>query len=260
MRRWGYLLTVVLILVPGSVALAKSGRVGHSDIAATRMYLRDRHELAQTDSRDAQAAQAAVQALISHVRTGCPGVLAGAPETKVIGQLRWQTLIQVAHAWGEPSRNATILFAKQVKRLRWSNRKLTYYARGEAEEARANAELATPDICTEARAIAASGYQSTPAIMAEYERGENAANSKVTIVVHPHEKGLGSLEEMILRMLKPYERLDEKALIPRRPTEKQLEQALESFFSKATEIITALGLPVPPPTSKLQPLAPTARP
>jgi hypothetical protein len=224
------------------------------------MYLRDRHELARAEAHDVSAAQAAVQALIAHVRNGCPGVLAGAPETRVIGLLRFQTLTQVSHAEGEPSRNATVAFAEQVRRLRWSNHKLTYYARGEAEEARANAELATPDICAEARAIAAGGYQTIPAVTAEYERQENAANSKVTIVVHPHEKGSGSLEEMILQMLNPYERPDEKALIPPRPTEKQLKQALERFFSYATEIITALGLPVPPPNPEPPQPTPTAHP
>lgn len=54
-----------------------------------------------------------------------------------------------------------------------------------------------PDICSEARAITASGYQTVPPSMAQYERQENAANSKVTIVVHSHENGSGSLEEMI---------------------------------------------------------------
>jgi hypothetical protein len=65
---------------------------------------------------------------------------------------------------------------------------------------------------------------------------------------------------MILQMLKLYERPDEKALIPPRPTEKQLKQALERFFSYATEIITALGLPVPPPNPEPPQPIPTAHP
>jgi hypothetical protein len=142
----------------------------------------------------------------------------------------------------EPTRDAQILFTERVKRIHWSNRKLTSYVHGSAEEARTNVELAIPDICSEASAIAASDYQTIPANMAQFEREELAANSKVDIVVQPHEKVTGSLEEMILTMLKPYERPDDRALIRRRPTEEQLEGALKQFLSDATELLQALGL------------------
>lgn len=240
-------LGLVFVLFPGASALAKpvakSDGVRQSDIAATRAYLQAKHELWQAEARISSASQAAVHELVAHVDSQCPNVLAGAPATKVIGALEWQTLAQVSHASTAPTREAQIAFTKKVERLRWSNHKLTYYIRGSAEEARADVELVMPDICSEARAIAASGYQTVPPSMAQLERQEIAANSKVTIVVHSHEKASGSLEEMILRMLKPYERPDERALIPRRPTHEQLEQAIKTFFSHATEIIDALGIP-----------------
>ena len=236
-------LGLVFVLSSGASAFATPWRgVRQSDIAATRAYLLAKHELGQAEARDAPASQAAVHELVAHVRSQCPNVLAGAPATKVIGALEWQTLAQVSHASTAPAREAQIAFTKKVKRLRWSNHKLTYYIRGSAEEARANVELAMPNICSEASAIATGGYQTVPPSMAEYERQESAANSKVTIVIHSHEKASGSLEGMILRMLKPYERPDERALIPRRPTNKQLEEAVKNFFSYATEIIHALGL------------------
>jgi hypothetical protein len=120
--------------------------------------------------------------------------------------------------------------------------------------------LTVPDICSEASAIAASGFQTTPAVMAQYEREENAADDKYTIVVQPHEKASGSVEEMILTMLKPYERPDDRTLIPPRPTEQQLEQAFKQLFTDTTEIIQALGLPAEAASSEPPSLAPLARP
>jgi hypothetical protein len=252
-------LGLVFVLCSGASALAKpvqpSRGVRQSDIAATRAYLQAKHVLRQAEARSSSASQTAVHELVAHVEDQCPNVLAGVPATKAIGALEWQTLAQVSRASGLPTREAQIAFTKKVERLRWSNHKLTYYVRGSAEEARANVELVMPDICSEARAIAASGDQTVPPNMAQFERQENAANSKVTIVVHSHEKASGSLEEMILRMLKPYERPGEQALIPRRPTNKQFEEAIKDFFSHATEIIHALGLPNTEPPSP----APVAR-
>jgi hypothetical protein len=264
MRLWGCLPALVFVLLAAAPAGARTGAtsrgVSRSDIAATRAYLHDRHELDQAEARETPAETAAIPALIAHVRSACPNALAGAPETKVIGALRFQTLSQLAHADDEPTRDAQILFTERVKRIHWSNRKLTYYVHGSAEEARANVELTIPDICSEANAIAASGYQTTPATMAQFEREELAANSKVDIVVQPHEKIVGSLEEMILAMLKPYERPDDRALIRPRPTGQQLEQAFKQFFSYATEIIQALGLPAEATSSEPPSPAPLARP
>ncbi len=247
MVRLAACLGLVFVLCSGALALAKpiqaSRGVRQSDIAATRAYLQAKHVLRQAEARSSSASQAAVHELVAHVENQCPNVLAGASATKAIGALEWQTLAQVSHASGAPTREAQIAFTKKVERLHWSNHKLTYYVRGSAEEARANVELVMPDICSEAHAIAASGYQTVPPSMAQLERQESAANSKVTIVVNSHEKDSGSLEEMILRMLKPYEHPDERALIPRRPTNKQLEEAIKNFFSHSTEIIHALGLP-----------------
>jgi hypothetical protein len=228
-------------------ALAVPADVKPADVAATRTYLRAYHGLLRAEAREAPSEKAAVHGLIASVRGQCANVLAGAPASKVVEDLRVQMLDQVSGAESGPTRGAQIAFAKKVERLRWSNRKLTYYAHGAAEETRANAELVIPDICSEAKAIVADGYQTVPAEMARYERQELAANSKVTIVVRPHEKGAGGLHEMILLMLKPYERPNERALIPPQPSTHQIEMALKVFFSYAIELVGALGLPVTPP-------------
>jgi hypothetical protein len=239
-------LLVFCLFAGADGAFAEHVRVTQGDIAATRTYLRAIHALYRVGARESSASENDVRELIAHVRTQCPNVLAAAPQTEAIGRLRLQSLDQIDQATIRPIRHAEIAFEKIVTRLHWSNRKLTYYARGAAEEERANAELQIPDMCVEATAIAASGFHTVPAIMRNFDQREQAANSKVDIEVKPHEKVTGDLQEMIMQMLKPYERPDEKALIPRKPTGRQGEAVLKSFFTSAKELLVALGLPAEP--------------
>lgn len=249
-------LTVMIVLLVfcsfagADGVFAKPVRVTHGDIAATRTYLRAIRTLYAAGAREASASETTVRELIAHVRGQCPNVLVSAPETEIVGRLRLQSLSQIDHAEIRPIRQAEIAFEKTVAPLRWSNRKLTYYARGSAEEERANAELPIPDMCVEANAIVANGFHTVPAVMAEFERQDQAANSKVVINFNPHENGSEDLQEMIMRMLKPYERPGEKALIPHKPTGRQEELAVKSFLSSAKELIEALGLPDEPPEER----------
>jgi hypothetical protein len=212
-------------------------------VAATRSYLRAMHKLSQDNERHAAASQASVHALIAHVQSQCPNVMAGAPETKAVGDLAFQSIMQISHASDKPALAAEITFTKIVKRLRWSNPKLDYYVHGSAEETRANAEIVMPDMCSEAQSIVASDYQTVPENMARFQEQEKTANSKVSIVIRPHEKESADLQQRILQMLKPYELPSEKSLLPRQPTPKQREEALKYFFGLADELTQALGLP-----------------
>jgi hypothetical protein len=163
-------------------------------------------------------------------------------------------LTETIHLLEEPERPATIAFARRVEPLRWSDRKLTYFARGSAEEAQANAELVLPDICADAKAVAASGFQSVSPSTSRFIQQNEAANDKVSIVVKPSEKPPGELDEKIMKLLKPYERPDEKKLIPRRPSRRAIGKAgvavLELVFGQASEVIHALGLTTEAPASR----------
>jgi len=173
------------------------------------------------------------------------------PVNTVVDAIRQEIYLAVPRALIQPERDATIAFAKRVQRLRWSNRKLTYYARGYAAEARANVELMAPNICADARDVAASSFRTVPASTTRFLKQVEAANSKVFIVLKRGESG--ELDEIILRMLKPYEHPDEKAFIPspRSPRERQEAASLVQRLIDVptSEISRALGLPetLPPP-------------
>jgi len=195
-----------------------------ADVAATRRYLVALHQRGLNVAGDLAIGEADVKALLGQVDAECPNVLAGAPENPATSKIRNEVFTETTHLLEEPERPATIAFARRVESLRWSDRKLTYFARGSAEEAQANAELALPNICADAKAVAASGFQSVSPSTSQFIQQSEAANDKVSIVVKPPENPPGELDEKILKLLQPYERPDEKKLIPRRPSRRAIEK------------------------------------
>jgi hypothetical protein len=239
--------TPIAVSLMSSRADAKVSSVRRSDVLATRLYVRAMQKLSQIARREAPKSEADIHGLIARVNSQCPNILAGAPDTKVVDDLRFQTLEQISKAGGEPTRAADIKFAKTADRLHWSDRKLDYYVHGSAEEEQANAELKTPDICEEARGIVASAYKTAPPIMVRFENEVRAANNKVTIDFpppNPSKEGSGDLHERIMALLRPYMLPSEKKLLPPKPTTEQTEQALKVFFGYAEELVKALGLSV----------------
>jgi hypothetical protein len=241
------------VLVPAVVAstvLATGAGVKPGNIAATRTYLRAEHVYEQAIKGHELAGAAAAHELVSHVSSGCLNALLNAPPSTATEEITREADVEVRHALQRPQRAPTIAFARKIERLRWTNRKLTYYVHGFAAEARANAELVAPDICVNARAVAASGFKTIPASTTRYVLQDLCANSKVNVVNSPGETG--EVGEIIWIMLKPYERPDEKALIPRRASERerQAREKLEyqRLAAAEAEIANALGLPkaVPP--------------
>jgi len=239
-------LVLVLALTGGAVAtFAKSNGGKVDNVAATRAYLLAWHKSTLGGKRDQQAGQAAVQALVVRVKSECPGVLAEAPENRAREDVRAEIGEDVALTQERPARDATLAFAGTVERLHWSNRKLTYYVSHSAREEAAKEQIVLPNICADARSLAADGFKAAPARTEKFLASYGAANGITTIESRPGETG--SLEERIWRLLKPYERPAEKALLPRKPTKPELERAIpvleKDFGTPVVEIAHALGLP-----------------
>jgi hypothetical protein len=228
-------------------ALATGGGAKPGDIAATQTYLEALHRYDRASGKGQAKVEAALQSLVGHVNEACPNVLAGAPMNNVTGEINGEILADVATALNGVGRQATLTFAKATRRLHWSDRKLTYYVQGAAAEGTANARLMAPDICTDARAMVASGFQTVPPATVRFGKEFNAANDKTKIAVKPGEASLEGLQEVILRKLKPYEVPSERAIIPPRLTKREQERAevlgLKLVFGTAGAVANALGLP-----------------
>jgi hypothetical protein len=245
------LLFVVLVFLLALTAgplptFAESNGATANNVAATRAYLLARHRFLLSGQHYQQAGEAAVQSLVATVKNECPGVLAAAPESRAREDIRAEIAEDVPLTLERPARNATLAFAITVQRLRWTNRKLTYYVTHAAREEAAKERVALPDICTDAKAFAADGFKTAPTTTEKFLASFDAANSITTIEFRPGGE-TGGLEEKIWHLLKPYERPDEKALIPHKPTKQEIEQGLsvleKEIGTPVVEIAHALGLP-----------------
>lgn len=239
-------LVLVLALAMGSLtAFARSSGGESGNVAATRAYLLARHRLGLAGQSDQQAGETAVQSLVARVKSECSGVLAEAPESRARADIRAEIADEVPLTLERPARSATLAFATTVQRLHWSNPKLTYYATHSAKEEAAKENVALPDICADANALAASGFKAAPATTENFLASSAAANSITTIVFHRGETG--GLAEKISQLLTPYERPNEKALLPHKPTKPEIEQAIAALKKDIgipiVEIAHALGLP-----------------
>ncbi|MGN6371537.1 MAG: hypothetical protein ACTHM1_00880 [Solirubrobacteraceae bacterium] len=239
-------LVFVLALMVGSIVTFASSDGGRVDnVAATRAYLVAWHRIGLDGRRDQRAGEAKVQSLVAGVKKECSGVLANAPESRAREDIRDEILEDVALTQERPARDATLAFARAVQRLHWSNHKLTYYVSHSAREEAAKEEVALPDICADAKTFAADGFKTAPTTTEKFLANCGAANSITAIEFHAGETG--DLEERIWRLLKPYERRDEKALLPHRLSKHEREQAesilKKDFGTPVFEIAHALGLP-----------------
>ena len=239
-------LVLVLALTGGAVAtFAKSNGGKVDNVAATRAYLLAWHKSMFSASAISKPVKPRSKRLVASVKSECSGVLSAAPDNRGRQDVRDEVLEDVALTQERPARGATLAFARTVERLHWSNRKLTYYVSHSAREEAAKEQIALPNICADARSLAADGFKAAPATTEKFLASCGAANSITTIELRPGETG--SLDERIWRLLKPYERPDEKALIPHKPTKQELERAApvleKAFGTPVYEIAHALGLP-----------------
>jgi hypothetical protein len=239
------LLAVTLLWASASVAATPA------DTAATRAYLQAGYELAQALVRNDAASHSSVTTTAERLGRECHGVLAGAPNDDELRPLsessatprargerqrrevQQQTInteigLTLGAAIYEPDRAAVEAYAAQIAPLSWSDPRIAPLAHFETTSLEEHLTPPVPDVCTDMRAWAESGYHLlSPA--SEFE----AAHSKV---VRP-EGSIGSL-------LKPYEESGEQTLIRQtRALQVKLAKTLVGDLRAYSRLRRALGVP-----------------
>jgi hypothetical protein len=252
MRRLGCLLLIALAVIACSVAPALA-RVKASDAAATHDYLEARIALDRAaEAEGASAEFKAVAALEARVKAECPGVMAGAPphvkgeetngsEHEISGELMSVTFGAAEHV----EHPAYARFERILRRLRWSNPKLTRLLRSLALEEAEQSAITPPDLCSDLKFWVASGYTAVSAGTKRYLHRLTVVSSITLIESEPHEPASNffKLTALVAYRLKPYEDhadrlLARKALPPER---KLTDPALRPFLEAVGKIYVALG-------------------
>lgn len=251
MRRINWIAFGTLAALACSVTLA-DGRILVGDATATHTYLRARIILNRATTADEPAELKAIMALETQVKAGCPGVLAGAPphvkgentnqsELEITDELLTVTFGAAEHVEHPPAAR----FAATVRRLRWSNPRLTKLLRSLAIEQAVQSAIRPPDLCSDLKFWVASSYTAVSEGTKRFLHRLSVVSSITLIESEPHEpvSDLFNTEALVSHRLKPYEdrpdrRLAKKALPPEG---KITNPALKPFLEAVGGVYAALG-------------------
>jgi hypothetical protein len=249
-----FLLTLAAILCSGVPAVA---RVTTSDAAATHAYLKARIVLQRAAVTAEPAELEAIAALEAQVKAECPGVLAGAPP-HVKGEKTNESEVEVSEemlsaGFGTAenvAHPANARFARTVRRLRWSNRRLTRLLRSLAIEQAEQSAIPPPELCRDMKFWVASGYTAVSAGTKAFRHRHSVVSSITQIEPEPNEPvtDIFHLNALVAHRLKPYEdhadRLLARKALP--PEAKLTDPALNPFLEAAGKVLVALGRTPPP--------------
>jgi hypothetical protein len=213
-----------LVMAPTS-ALAKP-----DNVSATRAYIRAHYLFVRAAKAELPVEKTVAAKLVSEIRSQCPNVVTGSPRNEDAAALTTEALIVVSDTLLAPDRVAITHFVGSIENLRWSSRKLTHAVRRYAAKLRAELALKTPNLCSNLKAWAATGFQTMPASVTRTNEETEAASA--------------GPEEIQQRLFAPYARPDDKAILRRtKVLETKLKgAALEIGLHAWSEILTIVGL------------------
>ena len=209
------------------------------DGAATRAYLRASEAYERGASANVEKSVAAIAARASEIARECPGALTYAPRDAAFQELGEETATLLFYA-GSAATSATRLgFARSIRGLSWSDRRLTRLVRAQAATEATALALALPNVCADIEAWKASAYAVLPQSATAFLAQTDAIES---------EEFVGSSEELreaaINRLLKRYETPNEKLTAKRleqreQRTDRQLGASEEAAHAM---LVAALGV------------------
>jgi hypothetical protein len=248
---------LVALAVSLTSATAAVAAIRPSDAAATHAYLRARIAVQHAAARTEPAAITALAKLEGQLKAGCPGVLTGAPP-HVKGERTNESdlhvseeLLIVTLGTAERVEHAELArFARTVRRLRWSNPKLTRLLRSLALESDEQSAIPVPDLCSDLRFWVSSGYTAVSAGTQLYLHRLRVVSSITTIEPEPNEpigENLFKLNALVAHRLRPYEdradRLLARKALPPEPTLSHAidEPAFRALLQAVGKVYAALG-------------------
>src|ERR1700693_225505 len=221
-----------------------------TDAAATHAYLRARIVVEHAATTTEPAAIAALAQLEGQVKAGCPGVLAGAPP-HVKGERTNESDLNVSEelllgtlGTAERVEHAQLArFAHTVRRLRWSNPKLTRLLRSLALESDEQSAIPVPDLCSDLRFWVSGGYTAVSAGTQLYLHRLRVVSSITTIEPEPNEpigENLFKPNALVAHRLRPYEDRADRVLARKAlPSEPSLSHAIDEPAFRA--LLEAVG-------------------
>lgn len=211
-----------------------------SDAGSTAAYLRALDGLAGAQAGNVGASVAAMEREASEIVSGCPSVLSGAPKGEQLSALGGEISAAVLLSSVTPDRTAMLAYAGKIAGLRWRERTVAKLVRMVVVEERATAKLVLPDVCADLREWVGSGYRTLSASTVGFLKSTEALGKETSGARGMQE----SLEEAVLRRLRPHENAADRRLARRA---NQLEESvgkrlLVAYARAFSRVAQALGV------------------
>ena len=163
-RRWA----IAGVLGALTLALPATSLAASLDSSSTSKFVAASSAAVRAELASQGKEEAAVNALISHVQSACPGAVPASLKTgTAAGQRAWQALsgealAEVTLGLIDPIRSAEQRAIRAIAPLRWTSATLNRQVAAFVQQGRAALALHPPDVCAQARAAAASGFARVP--------------------------------------------------------------------------------------------------
>ncbi|MFZ1155360.1 MAG: hypothetical protein WAN93_10695 [Solirubrobacteraceae bacterium] len=140
------------------------------DVASTHAYIRANYAFTRATEAKVKVAQANIEAVTRKLGQQCPMVGAGSPQNEESQHLSYEVVVALWSTSFGADAGPIRTFAAAVKRLQWSNHRLTHIAQSYATDLHELATLPLPDVCGDVLAWKGSDFKVVPATTTELDR------------------------------------------------------------------------------------------
>jgi hypothetical protein len=144
-----------------------------SDASATHAYIKANYALAKAGVARIKSVQAKAVQFTHTIAATCPRAGTGAPQNEATQPISHEPVVALWSIAYRANAASISAFAAETAHLRWSNARTTHVAQRYARSLHEMATLPLPNLCTDVRAFAASGFKVVPpAVVKLVDRAE----------------------------------------------------------------------------------------
>jgi hypothetical protein len=191
---------IPVLVLAFAMAPATAGATSR-DVASTHAYLTASYRALHAAVSTWSSVEASIHRLDLRLRAECPNAGAGSPQNEEEQRLSYEAA-GALWATGYHTDAAIVrAYANTLRRLTWSNPKITRNARRLARGLLEMTALRVPDICADVRAWHANGFGAMPADVKAYDQHVEAIDiheiprGLLTPYVQPSDRGLRARAE-----------------------------------------------------------------
>lgn len=164
------LLALAVWAFAGAGPRAPRALAASSDLATTRSYVEADYRLIHSAVGEIPKGEAVLRDVLRRVRADCPGAAGGSPQDAMSTQLSNEVIGTMVLAVVDAGAPVAKRFIRAAEGLRWSSGALTRRVEAYVAHVRTLTALPAPDLCSDVRAWAASGFQRLPTSTEDFNR------------------------------------------------------------------------------------------